>query len=190
MRKIVLTGGPGAGKTVIARRLAADYPQHFILVPEAATEVYSRRATRWDKLDIDGRRDMQRMIYRHQIAQEESLASAHPDKTLLLDRGTMDGAAYWPDGAAAYWQDLHTTPQRELARYDHVIWLETAAALGIYDGSASNPVRFESPAAAVESGRVLLALWGDHPHLHHVGAFVSLEDKIAAVLEILEPHLT
>lgn len=184
-RKIVLTGGPGAGKTVITHTLAARYPDRFVLVPEAATQVYSDLATRWDRLDLEGRRRVQRMIYAHQVGQEDRVAADHPGKTLLLDRGTIDGAAYWPDGPGAYWEDLGTTNDRELSRYDHVIWLETAAALGIYDGDVSNPVRFESPAAAVESGRLLQELWKDHPHLHHVGAFVTLDDKIAAVMECL-----
>lgn len=183
--KIVLTGGPGAGKTVITRTLAARYPERFVLVPEAATAVYSDLSTRWDRLDLEGRRRVQRMIYAHQVGQEDRVAEANPGRTLLLDRGTIDGAAYWPDGPGAYWGDLGTTNDREIARYDQVIWLETAAALGIYDGDASNPVRFESPAAAVESGRLLQHLWKDHPRLHHVGAFVSLDDKIAAVLECL-----
>ena len=63
-QKIVLTGGPGAGKTVVARAIAARHPQRFILVPEAATQVYAMLNTRWDRLDIDGRRDVQRRIYR------------------------------------------------------------------------------------------------------------------------------
>ncbi|HEX8913674.1 MAG TPA: AAA family ATPase, partial [Humisphaera sp.] len=141
--------------------------------------------TRWDRLDLGQRRDVQRRIYRWQLDQEQRLAAAHPGRTLLLDRGTIDGAAYWPDGAEAYWADVGTTHAAELARYDTVIWLETAAALGIYDGDASNAVRFEDAASAVEAGRTLLRLWGPHPDLRHVGAFVTLEDKVAAVAELL-----
>ncbi|HEY0009192.1 MAG TPA: ATP-binding protein [Tepidisphaeraceae bacterium] len=186
MAKIVLTGGPGAGKSVISRAIASRHGDRFVVVPEAATAVYADLGTRWDRLDLTGRRRVQRQIYQHQLAQEERLVRQYPNHTLLLDRGTLDGAAYWPDGPDAYWADLQTRAQTELNRYDTVLWLETAAALGIYDGDASNPVRFESPAAAVASGRVLLALWGDHPNLHRVDAFVQLEDKIAAVMEVLE----
>src|SRR6476661_5391894 len=101
-RRIVLTGGPGAGKTVISRRLAAARPDRFVLVPEAATQVYDALQTRWDRLDVEGRRDVQRRIYRLQVEQERRLADAHPDKVLLLDRGTIDGAAYWPEGPDDY----------------------------------------------------------------------------------------
>ncbi len=158
-------------------------------VPEAATATYSSLGTRWDKLDLDGRRHVQRMIYLHQVAQEDQYARDHAGKVLLLDRGTIDGAAYWPDGAEAYWLDLGTTHEQELSRYTTVLWLETAAALGIYDGEASNEVRFEDAAGAVASGRTLLRLWTGHPNLHHVGAFVSVDDKIAAVIETLAASL-
>jgi predicted ATPase len=64
LRRIVLTGGPGAGKTVISRQLAAARPDRFVLVPEAATQVYDALQTRWDRLDVEGRRGVQRQIYR------------------------------------------------------------------------------------------------------------------------------
>ena len=184
-KKIVLTGGPGAGKTTIAAALANRFPGQFALVPEAATAVYLSLGTRWDKLDLAGRRDVQRQIYRHQVTQEDSLAAVRPNHTALLDRGTIDGAAYWPDGPDAYWDDLGTTLDAQLARYDIVILLETAAALGIYDGNASNEIRFEDAAGAVQSQKTLLRLWGAHPRLHHVGAYVELSDKIEAVVQML-----
>jgi predicted ATPase len=186
MKRIVLTGGPGAGKTVIASAIARNDPQRFVLVPEAATQVYAMLQTRWDRLDTEGQRDVQRRIFRLQIEQEDRIAKTHPDRVLLLDRGTVDGSAYWPDGPDAYWADLKTTRADQLARYDAVIWLESAAALGMYDGDQSNACRFEDAPAAIASGRLLLGLWGDHPNLRHIGAFTNLSDKIAAVEEILE----
>ena len=186
MQRIVLTGGPGAGKSVISRHLARVHPDRFIRVPEAATQVYDRLQTRWDRLDLPGRRDVQRQIYHLQVQQEDRTAAEHPQRGLLLDRGTIDGAAYWPEGAEAYWRDLNTSHERELNRYDAIIWMETAAALGIYDGDASNTCRFEDADAAVASGRLLLNLWGGHPNLKHVGAFANLDDKVAAVMEAIE----
>jgi len=185
MKRIVLTGGPGAGKTVITSRLALQFPGQFVRVPEAATQTYARLQTRWDKLDPAGRRDVQREIYHTQVEQESRLAVEFPGHVLLLDRGTIDGAAYWPDGAAEYWHDLGTTHEAELARYDAVFWLETAAALGIYDGEASNACRFEDLQGAVDSGKLLLRLWDGHANLKHVGAFANMEDKFSAVQEAL-----
>jgi predicted ATPase len=184
-RRLVLTGGPGAGKSVIARHVAAAHPDVFALVPESATHVYTTLNTRWDQLDTAGRRDVQRRMYLHQLEQEHRLAAAHPGRILLLDRGTIDGAAYWPDGSDRFWPDVGTTHAAELARYDAVIWMQTGAALGLYDGEASNAVRFEKPAEAVESGNALVRLWGDHPRLIQVAAYPRFEDKLAVVEAML-----
>jgi predicted ATPase len=185
-RRIVLTGGPGAGKTVIAQAILSKHPARYVLIPEAATQVYAALNTRWDRLDLLGRRDAQRQIYRLQRRQEDHHFSLHSNTTLLLDRGTIDGAAYWPEGPDAYWQDLGTSHEAELARYDMVIWMQTSAALGLYDGDASNTCRFEDPQAAIRSGEHLSQLWGKHPNLKSVQAYPSLSDKIDAVEKILE----
>ena len=141
--------------------------------------------TRWDLLDLEGRRDVQRRIYRHQREQEDRMHAEHPDQIILLDRGTIDGAAYWPEGPEAYWQDLGTTHQTEMDRYDAILWLQTAATLGIYDGDLSNTCRFEDPAAAIESGQLLTQLWGSHPRLQMIDAYADLSQKIAAVEQAL-----
>jgi len=186
MKKIVITGGPGSGKTVITAALAAEQPDKFVLVPEAATQVYTQLQTRWDQLDLAGRHDAQRRMYRLQLEQESRLAAAHPDKILLLDRGTVDGSAYWPEGPDAFWHDIGTTHAAELARYDAVILLETCAVLGLYDGDNSNFCRFEDADAAVRSSAVLKTLWADHPRVVYVDSYPSLADKIDAVRRALE----
>ena len=106
--RIVLTGGPARARPS-SPRPSRRATQRFVLVPEAATQVYDALRTRWDRLDLEGRRDVQRRIYRLQVEQEDRLAAEHPDKMLLLDRGTIDGAAYWPEGPDDYWRDLGTT---------------------------------------------------------------------------------
>lgn len=186
MKRIVLTGGPGAGKTVISSAIAGANPQRYIRVPEAATQVYDLLQTRWDRLDLLGRRDVQRRIYHLQRSQEDALATEHPDKILLLDRGTIDGAAYWPEGPDDYWRDLGTRASDELARYDAVIWLQTSATLGLYDHDASNPCRFEHPEAAIASGNLLKVLWGAHSRLSQVDAYSDLQEKINIVRTLLD----
>ena len=183
--KIVLTGGPGAGKTVVTNALLARFPGRLVTVPEAATAVYTRLNTRWDKLDLAGRFHVQTLMYRHQLEQERRFAAERPAMPQLLDRGTIDGAAYWPDGGDAFWPAMGSTLAAELARYDAVLWLETAAALGLYDGAASNAVRFEDAAGAVDSGQRLLQFWAAHPRLYRVGASVAMADKIDAVVEVV-----
>jgi predicted ATPase len=183
--KIVLTGAPGSGKSTIAREIDRRHPGKFIVVPEAATQYYSALGRKWNQLDLEQQREAQRSIYRLQIAQEAKFAAMHPDRAMLLDRGTIDGSAYWPDGPSEYWVDLKTTEAAELARYDHIVVLETAAAIGIYDGDASNHIRFEGAAEAIENSRKLAALWAGHAEVTLVRAEHDLQRKIAAVEAIV-----
>ncbi len=187
VKRIVLTGGPGAGKSTAVRLLADDDAWSewrdglggVTSVTEAATAVYGSRGVRWDQIDDATRREVQREIYRRQIAGEAEAMTGVA--AVLLDRGTIDGSAYWPDGAEAYWQDIGSTPDAELARYDAVLLLETSAAIGCYDGDATNAVRFESPEAAIQSGQKLRRLWSRHPRCIDVPATGSFETKLADV---------
>lgn len=185
--RIVLTGGPGAGKSCVSSALAQRWPERYARVGEAASLVYEAMGTRWDLLDVAGRREVQRRIYRLQIEQEERALREHPGKVLLLDRGTVDGAAYWPEGPADYWLELGTNEDRELARYDGVIWMQTSAVIpGAYDREASNPHRYEPEEAAIASGNLLKLLWGKHPRLVEVGAFMTVGEKVTAVAGVLK----
>jgi predicted ATPase len=183
--KIVLTGGPGAGKTVICARLASQMPQPIVCVPEAASRVYSILGTRWDRLNLEARRDVQRQIYQMQIELEAEAIQGNPGSDQLLDRGTMDGAAYWPKGSDDYWRAVGTTQAAELARYDAVIWLESCAAIGAYDGNTSNPCRFEDAEEAIATGAKLAEVWAGHRGFMRVGARETVDEKAVEVLEIV-----
>jgi hypothetical protein len=161
------------------------YPERLAVVPEAATQYYTLLGKRWNQLELAQRREAQRGIYRLQVDQENRTARDHPDEILLLDRGTIDGAAYWPDGPDAYWVDLGSTLPQELARYDRVLVLESAAAVGAYDGDASNPVRFEDARAAIENGKRLASLWAGHPSVTHVAATEEFGRKLEHVEAIV-----
>jgi predicted ATPase len=181
MKRVVLTGGPGAGKTEVSRRLTQRYPNRIVAVPEAATQIYLSLQTRWDQLDAPSRRRFQRDIYRLQVEQEKQVALKCPGAILLMDRGTVDGSIYWPDGPANFWPALGIDHRAELGRYDLAIWMESCAAIGAYDGAASNRCRSEDAAAAIRSGEALLEVWAGHRQLVRIGAFPHIDQKVAAV---------
>lgn len=155
-------------------------------VPEAATQIYRELGVTWPELDHAGRRAAQLAMYRRQLEMEaRAEATVGKDGVQILDRGTLDGATYWPDGVEAFWKAAETTLEAELARYCGVIVLETAAAIGVYDGDQSNAVRFERPAEAIAAGERLLGLWGKHPRVAMVKAEPVFEAKIDTVMAVL-----
>jgi predicted ATPase len=194
-RKIVLTGGTGAGKTVAAREIATRLADQLLFVPEAATQVYELLGRRWNVLSLQERRDAQTAMYQLQLEQERrySRQAGIMGKSLLLDRGTLDGAGYWPDGPAEFFTAHNTTWQAERDRYHAVLWLETAAAVGLYDHDLSNPVRFENAPEAIASGQRMDAMWTGElialspprNDLIRVAARASFDDKLADIERIV-----
>ncbi len=185
-RRIVLTGGPGSGKTTACHLLAQRLGERIRAVPEAATQIYTALGKRWDQIGLAPKRIVQQQIYHLQIQQENAALVAGPVEIVLLDRGTLDGAAYWPEGPADYLRVLGTSFEQELSRYHAVIWLQTAAVLGVYDGTQSNATRFEDARAAIASGQRVRALWAGHKNFQEVGAYPTFAEKITAIVERLE----
>ncbi|QGG95395.1 ATP/GTP-binding protein [Actinomarinicola tropica] len=181
--RIALTGGPGAGKTTAADLFRREIGDEVLLVPESATILFRGGFPRVD--DADGQRSAQRAIFSVQRSLEDIQAAAHPDRILLCDRGTVDGAAYWPEGVDGFFASMGSTHDDELRRYDIVLFFETAAIGGdAWEGG--NRYRTESNEEAVELDRRLRDLWSPHPAFHLVPHNPSFLRKITVALSILE----
>ncbi len=181
--RIVLTGGPGGGKTTAADLFRREIGNRVVIVPEAATILFQGGFPRCRK--PDPRRIVQTAIFHVQRHLEDVQAALYPGRTLLCDRGTVDGAAYWPGDAGAYFKAVGTSLKEELKRYDVVIFFETAA-VGGSSIEGGNPVRDESQAEAVELDAKLRALWSQHPRFIFVPHNPSFFKKISFGLAALE----
>ena len=116
---------------------------------------------------------------------EDVQSARFPERILLCDRGTIDGAAYWPEDAAGFFESVGTTHAAELARYDAVIFFESAAA-GDTPIEGGNPVRIESNEEALDLDRRLRAIWSKHPKFVVVRHNPSFFRKITFGLTVLE----
>jgi hypothetical protein len=116
---------------------------------------------------------------------EDVQAALYPNRALLCDRGTVDGAAYWPEGDGDYFTSAGTTLETELRRYDAVIFFETAAVGGA-SIEGGNPMRNESLEEAVALDARLRALWIQHPRFILVPHNPSFFKKISFGLAALE----
>ena len=182
-KRIVLTGGPGGGKTTAADLLRREIGERIVIVPEAATMLFGGGFPRFG--EASARKSAQTAIFHVQRGLEDTFAAAYPDRILLCDRGTVDGAAYWPNSAESFFLSAATTMEAEFRRYDHVMFFETAAVGGI-DIEGGNRVRTEDAAAAVELDRGLRELWSQHPRFHLIRHEPSFLRKISRAHEVLE----
>jgi predicted ATPase len=181
--RIVLSGGPGGGKTTAADLFRREIGDRVVIVPEAATILFQGGFPRTNNpvaLKI-----AQTAIFHVQRHLEDVQSALYPERTLLCDRGTIDGAAYWPGKPSGYFKSVGTTLKKELLRYDVVIFFETAAAGGS-SIEGGNPIRTESMDEAVELDAKLRALWSQHPRFILVPHNPSFFKKISFGLAALE----
>jgi predicted ATPase len=183
-RRVVLTGGPGAGKTALLELIRQAFCSHVKVLPEAAGVVFGGGFPRED--DPACRRAAQRAIFYVQ-RELEAAGDSHNPAIVLCDRGTVDGLAYWPGPAEEFWSSLGTTLDSELQRYDAVIHLRTPAPEHGYNHQ--NPLRIESATTAAEIDARILQAWQSHPRRFVVESSAEFLDKAAQALEILRGEM-
>ena len=183
VRRIAVSGGPGAGKTTLWRAIAAEHARELVAVPEVATLMFQHVFPQ--VRDASEREAVQRAIFTVQKELEQFHATRlQPGQSLLCDRGTPDGGGYWPSGHLDFFRCLGTSHESELERYDAVLFMESAA-LGGLSIAEGNHVRMEDLATAVEIDRRLREVWQAHPRFVHVPHEQDFQVKIARGLEAL-----
>jgi predicted ATPase len=182
-RRIVLTGGPGAGKTAVLELIRQYFCVHVKVLPEAAGVVFGGGFPR--ESSPEARRAAQRAIYFIQRELESAADGGHP-AIVLCDRGTVDGAAYWP-GPDTLWSSVATTRDAELARYDAVIHLRTPGVDGGYN--QTNPLRIESAVEAAALDERIADEWQGHPRRFLVEASADFLVKSRRALTILRDEM-
>jgi len=167
---IVLTGGPGGGKTALIQELTQDpvWRGRVLALPEAICVAGRVGVSPRERL-------FQRLMVEIQRSLEDALARAldpEDQRLILCHRGTLDPLAYWldrgwpEDGFFAY---THTRREDHYRRYLAVIHLVTAA-----DGAAVHYARWpqahrpEQIEDAIRLDHLLHQTWRDHPHYHRV----------------------
>lgn len=181
--RVVLTGGPGGGKTTAADLFRRELGGRVVLVPESATLLFGGGFPR--PSEPEAQRAVQRAIYHVQSSLEEVHAVCHPSAFLLCDRGTVDGAAYWPDGPDGFFRTLGTTLETELSRYDAVVFFQSAAVDG-WEIQGGNPTRTEGTDRAAELDERLRRLWSQHPRFEMIPHDRSFWRKLSRGLAVIE----
>lgn len=157
-------------------------------VPEAASLLFSGGFPRFTP--PESQRATQRAIFQVQRELEATYSARFPDRVLVLDRGTVDGAAYWPEGPDAYFSAFGTTLREELARYAQVIYLESAAEADYLLHKQQNPNRTETWEEAKRLDERTFQLWSQHPRFVHIRNSRSFSRKVSEVLAAVAGSLS
>ncbi len=198
-KRLVLTGGPCAGKTTalgfVSRKLK-DYGTSVIVVPEVATSLINAGLHPKD-ISKDDMAKCQELFMRTQLHFEDeifgpALALKGGDRQVLIcDRGCMDSKAYMSTkdfeklliGLGKSEVDLRDR------RYEAIFHLVTAAEGREKYYNLDNPARTETP----EQARVLdlrtRNAWIGHPHLRVIDNGTLFDKKLKRLLNAMRKAL-
>ena len=200
--KIVITGGPCAGKSTAMSWIRNAFTQRgysVLIVPETATELITGGVAPWT-CGTNG--EYQKCQVELQLTKERLFMQAakgmKAEKILIVcDRGIMDNRAYMND--EEFGEVLNTLRGDVVAwrdGYDAVFHLVTAAngAEEFYT-KANNAARYESVEQAVALDDRLLSSWTGHRYLRVIdnstdfeGKMRRLEKEIATFLQEDHPY--
>lgn len=181
--KIVITGGPGGGKTTALDLFRRELLGEVVVVPESATAIFESGVKRSEDFEVI--KLVQKTIFDYQKNIESIYEVQNSSKVLLCDRGSLDGLAYWPNSDDSFFEMTNTSFERELKNYDAVIFFETAAKMG-GDISTNNPYRNESNEKSIELDHKLRKIWEKHPEFYLVKSEDSFVGKIMRGIDVIK----
>lgn len=187
--KIVITGGPCAGKSTALSWVQNAFTQMgytVLFVPETATELITGGVAPWT-CGTNG--EYQKCQLRLQLDKEkvfEQAARSMDAKKVLIvcDRGALDNKAYMDNIEFAQVLDYLETNEIALRdNYDAVFHLVTAAkgAIEFYT-TANNSARTETVEEAAALDDKLISAWTGHPHLRVIDNSSHFEDKMKRLI--------
>lgn len=194
--KIVITGGPCAGKSTAMSWIQNAFTQMgytVLFIPETATELITGGVAPWT---CGSNGEYQKCQLRLQLDKERVFEAAAKtmkvDKVLIVcDRGALDNKAYMNEleyAAALDYLQLDEVTLRD--GYDAVFHLVTAAkgAAEFYT-TANNAARTETVEQAIWLDDKLIAAWTGHPHLRVIDNTTDFEAKMKRLIAEISAFL-
>lgn len=195
--KIVITGGPCAGKTTAMSWIQNAFTERgftVLFVPETATELISGGIAPWTmQTNLDFQvQQMSLQLYKEKIFEQSAQNILGSDKVLIVcDRGAIDNKAYMTESELKKVLSKLSLNETELRDgYDAVFHLVTAAkgAEEFYTLS-NNQARTETLEQAIEMDDKLISAWTGHPHFRIIDNTKGFEDKMKHLINEISSFL-
>ena len=189
--KIVLTGGPCAGKTSALSFLRENLINNgygAVIVPETSTELFSSGIS---PSKMNSLLDFHQTQLNIQLSKEAYFEDAcnkfknFEHIVLICDRGIFDAKVYLGDELFAEMLKLNNlTEEKIFNRYAAVFKLVTAAnGAKDYYTLENNKVRKETAEEAVALDNKITEVWKNHPHFETIDNSTNFEQKLERLLE-------
>ena len=190
INKIVLTGGPCAGKTTALSWINNYFSKRgykVITIPETATELIINGIAPWTcGTNYDYQLTNIKLQKEKEKIYEEVAKSMDAEKILLVcDRGVLDCKAYTKEvDFKRVLKELGTTEIEERDSYDAIFHLVTAAKgkEEVYKLD-NNIARTETIEEARKVDDRIIDSWTGHPHLRIIDNSTDFEEKLERLLK-------
>ena len=188
--RIVLTGGPCAGKSTSLAGITDRLQSLGFLVfcvPETASILIGGGVNlrpEGRSLKLATQAELLRVIMAMEDAFYAVAVASGQKSVVICDRGAMDGSAYMTRDAwsAMLNQNGWTEVGLRDQRYDAVLHLVTAAdGAESWYTTANNSARSESAQEARSLDKLIQKAWTGHPHLRVIDNSTSFDDKVSRV---------
>lgn len=184
-RMVVLTGGPGAGKTAVLELVGKVLCEHVAVLPEAASILFGGGFWRLDSRS--GKMAAQRAIYHVQDEMQKLVLDEKEWSMALCDRGTLDGLAYWPGRDSEFFEAFSTNLESEFEKYTAVIHLCSPTLEQGYN--YRNPVRVESAEIAATIDEKIHEIWKTHPNYRVIESNSNFIEKAHQAIKEIQSFL-
>ncbi|MBO7662001.1 MAG: AAA family ATPase [Clostridia bacterium] len=194
--KIVITGGPCAGKTTAMSWIQNAFTRmgyEVLFVDETATQLITGGAAPW--LSTSNREYQWHLLQLQQAKEQTFTDIARTMKSsrmlIVCDRAAMDNCAYMTEQEFDWvLNQLKTNKVALRDQYDAVFHLVTAAkgAEQFYT-LANNQARTETIEEAAALDDRLIAAWTGHPHFRVIDNSTGFEEKMHRLLREISVFL-
>ncbi|MBR1508778.1 MAG: AAA family ATPase [Eubacterium sp.] len=194
--KIVITGGPCAGKTTGMSWIQNEFSKlgyTVLFIPETATELINGGVAPFScSSNVEFQKCQMRLQVEKERVFEQAARTMNNDKILIVcDRGLMDNRAYMDDlEFSELCRELKTDAVSLRDGYDAVFHLVTAAkgAVEFYT-TENNTARTETPEQAAMLDDKLISAWTGHPHLRVIDNSSDFEHKMINLITEIRSFL-
>lgn len=194
--KIVLTGGPCAGKTTALTWINNYFSKRgytVLSVPETATELITNGVAPWTcKTNYDYQTFQIRLQKLKEQIFDDAAKTMKNDRILIVcDRGILDNKVYMKDiEFKRILKDLGTNETKERDSYDAIFHLVSAAKgkEEVYNLS-NNAARTESIEKAQKLDDEIISAWTGHPHFRIIDNSTEFEEKLERLLKEIASFL-
>jgi len=194
--KIVITGGPCAGKTTAMSWVQNAFTQmgyRVLFVPETATELITGGVAPWTcGSNLEYQKCQMKLQLEKERIFEQAARTMDAEKVLIVcDRGALDNKAYMSEAEFSELIRCLDANEVELRdNYDAVFHLVTAAkgAEEFYT-TANNSARTETVEEAASMDDRFIYAWTGHPHLRVIDNSTGFEDKMKKLIAEISSFL-